>query len=286
MSSNNQNNSTLSLRSVLEKDKLNGTNFLDWHRNLRIVLKQERKIYVLEEPVPDEPLADAARAVKNAYEKHKNDSIDVACLMLATMNSELQKDLELLEAYDIIASLKEMFQQQARQERYETIKALHSCKMAEGAPVSPYILKMKGYIDHLERLGFPLIHELATDLILNSLPESYDQFVMNFNMNNMEKSISELHAMLKTAEQNIKTKPSHILMVRNGHVKKKNGKGKGKGKGKAKQGKSKAPLTPKTDSKPKTLKEGICFFHNVLRGSEEKEAKWCNHFLRYLCYRC
>ena len=33
------NTSTLTLRSVLEKDKLNGKNFLDWHRNLRIVLK-------------------------------------------------------------------------------------------------------------------------------------------------------------------------------------------------------------------------------------------------------
>ena len=48
MTNNNNNNSTMSLRSVLEKDKLTGTNFLDWFRNLRIVLKQERKLYVLE----------------------------------------------------------------------------------------------------------------------------------------------------------------------------------------------------------------------------------------------
>ena len=108
----------------------------------------------------------------------------------------------------MIVHLKEMFQQQARQERYETIKALHSCTMAEGISVSTHVLKMKGYIDHLERLGFPMSQELATDLILNSLPESYDQFVMNYNMNNMEKSISELHGMLKTAEQKIKKKPT------------------------------------------------------------------------------
>ena len=43
MASNNT--STFTLRSVLEKEKLNGTNFLDWSRNLRIVLKQERKMY-------------------------------------------------------------------------------------------------------------------------------------------------------------------------------------------------------------------------------------------------
>ena len=106
MANNNNNNSTMSLRSVLEKDKLTGTNFLDWFRNLRIVLKQERKLYVLDEPLPEEPAKNVPRVEKNAYEKHHNDSIDVACLMLATMSSELQKDLENMEAYDMILILR------------------------------------------------------------------------------------------------------------------------------------------------------------------------------------
>ena len=110
MAKNNNNNSTMSLRSVLEKDKLIGTNFLDWFRNLRIVLKQERKLYFLDEPLSEEPVDNALRAEKNAYEKHHNDSIDVSCLMmLATMSFELQKDLENMEASDMIFNLKEMF---------------------------------------------------------------------------------------------------------------------------------------------------------------------------------
>ncbi|MCI44273.1 hypothetical protein A2U01_0065512, partial [Trifolium medium] len=44
-----------------------GNNFLDWHRNLRIVLKNEKKLYVLEEPVPKEaPASSATRAEKDA----------------------------------------------------------------------------------------------------------------------------------------------------------------------------------------------------------------------------
>uniref|UniRef100_A0A0A9HJH4 Uncharacterized protein n=1 Tax=Arundo donax TaxID=35708 RepID=A0A0A9HJH4_ARUDO len=31
---------TFNLRSIREKEKLNATNFIDWYRNLRIVLKQ------------------------------------------------------------------------------------------------------------------------------------------------------------------------------------------------------------------------------------------------------
>ena len=59
---NHNNNSTMSLRSVLEKDKLTRTNFLDWYRNLRIILKQERKEHVLDQPVPNELATNAHRA--------------------------------------------------------------------------------------------------------------------------------------------------------------------------------------------------------------------------------
>ena len=189
-------------------------------------------------------------------------------LMLATMSSELQKDLENMEAYDMIFNLKEMFQQQARQERYETTKALHSCKMAEGASVSAQVLKMKGYIEHLDRLGFPLSQELATDLILNSLPDSYGQFFMNYNLNEMDKSISELHTMLKTTEQDIKSKPGLVLMVQ----KRKGFKNKGKGKGK---GKSNAQPKPKPEPKAKAPKEGVCFFCN-------EPGHWKRNYKLYL----
>ena len=92
---------------------------------------------------------------------------------------------------------------------------------------------------------------MATDLILNSLPDSYGQFVMNYNMNEMDKSISELHTMLKTAEQNIKSKLDHVLMIQNGKGFKKKGKGKGKGMPNA-----------QPEPKAKAPKECVCFFCN------------------------
>ena len=87
------NTSTFTLRSILEKDKLSGTNFLDWSQNLRIVLKQERKSYVLDTTFPPVPPSNAPRAQKDAYEKHLNDSVDVTCLMLVTMVPYLQKTI-------------------------------------------------------------------------------------------------------------------------------------------------------------------------------------------------
>ena len=84
--------------------------------------------------------------------------------------------------------------------------------MAPGTSVNAHVLKMKEYIDTLEKLDVPICRELATDLILGSLPKIYDQFFMNFNMHGMDKSITELHGMFKNVEQNIK-KTNPVLLI-------------------------------------------------------------------------
>nr|GEZ08346.1 hypothetical protein [Tanacetum cinerariifolium] len=56
----------------------------------------------------------------------------------------------------------------------------------EGQSVSSYVLKIKGYIDNLERLGYPVTLGLG-----------------NYNMHRMEKTVNELHAMLKLYEQTL-----------------------------------------------------------------------------------
>ncbi|KAK8686057.1 hypothetical protein V6N13_125084 [Hibiscus sabdariffa] len=250
-------NNTISLRSLLEKEKLNGINFLDWFRNLRIVFKQERKEYVNEEPVPDEPTANAPRVDKDKFKKHMDDMVDVGCLMLATMDSELQKQHENMVAYEMIQNLKEIYEGQARQERYETSKPLFQCKMTEGTLVGAHVIKMMGYVQTLEKLGFPLKNELATDLILQSLSGSFKPFVLNFNMNEINKTLPQLLGMLRTAESDMKKDGSKsILLVREAKGKgKKVAKSKGSGKTKAK---GKNVLKPKGA----ISKDGKCFHCN------------------------
>ncbi|KAK9028101.1 hypothetical protein V6N11_067915 [Hibiscus sabdariffa] len=247
-------NNTISLRSLLEKEKLNGINFLDWFRNLRIVLKQERKEYVIEEAVPNDPGPNASRADKDKFKKHMDDMVDVGCLMLATMTPELQKQHENMVAFEMIQNLKEIYEGQARQERYETSKALFQCKMSEGSSLGAHVIKMMGYIQTLEKLGFALNDELATDVILQSLPDSFNQFVLNFNMNEINKTLPQLLGMLRTAESNMKKGGSKsVLMVR---VAKEKGKkvAKSKGSGKTKP-KGKEALKPKGG----VSKDGKCF---------------------------
>lgn len=86
-------------------------------------------------------------------------------------------------------------------------KALFRCCMAEGAQVNTLVLKMIGYIERLGCLGFVIDGELLIDLVLQSLPDSYSQF----NINAIEKTLSELFIMI--VEQDMKKLKPILLVV-------------------------------------------------------------------------
>ena len=107
--------------------------------------------------------------------------------------------------------LKLIFQANARVERYEVSNKFYSCKMEENSSVSEHILRMSGYHNHLTQLGIDLPAETLIDIVLQPLPPRYKSFVMNYNMQGMDKTIPELFAMLKVAEVEIK-KENQVLM--------------------------------------------------------------------------
>ena len=84
---------------------------------------------------------------------------------------------------------------------------------------------MFGYYNHLTQLGVNLPVDSVIDRVLQSLPPSYKGFVMNYNMQGMNKTIPKLFAMLKAAEVEIE-KEHQVLMVNKTTSFKKKGKGK------------------------------------------------------------
>ena len=82
---------------------------------------------------------------------------------------------------------------------------------------------------------------------------------MNYNMHGMNKTISELHGILKTAKKNIKT-TKDVLMVNEGKGMKRMEKGKVKIKASKDFQKSKPKPKPTSQAKPPM--EGICYFCN------------------------
>ncbi|WP_410636679.1 hypothetical protein, partial [Amycolatopsis sp. cmx-4-83] len=93
------------MRSVFEKDKLNGINYSDWIRNLRIVFRVEKKEDVLDNLLSEESADDVSAAVKNVYKKVCDVNFEVSCFMFVCMEFELQMQFEInYEAYDMIVA--------------------------------------------------------------------------------------------------------------------------------------------------------------------------------------
>ena len=180
---------TINFNAFLEKEKLknNGSNFADWFRNLRIVLTAGNLTYVLDAPLGDPPAADATDEVKNVYLARKNQYSIVQCAILYGLESELQKRFEESDPYDIVEDLKLIFETHAAIESYEASEKFFNCKMEEGSSVSEHVLKMSGHANKLQSLGIVIPNALGVYRVLQSLPPSYKNFVMNYNMQNMNK---------------------------------------------------------------------------------------------------
>ncbi|GJS17910.1 hypothetical protein Tco_0412382 [Tanacetum coccineum] len=119
-------------RAFFEKQRLTGPNFIDWYRNLRIVLLVEDRLPSLEQPIPAMPVPPAGQvlppdvlATHSAWVKA---SKEIAGLMLMTMDPDIQKNLEQLGAYDMLKELKTLYAQQAEQELLQTVREFHACK--------------------------------------------------------------------------------------------------------------------------------------------------------------
>ena len=63
------------------------------------------------------------------------------------------------------------------------MKDLMNTTMAETTPVRDHVLKMIGLLNELKILGAEINGESQVDIILQSLPDSYKQFCLNYNMN-------------------------------------------------------------------------------------------------------
>ncbi|CAA0821431.1 Unknown protein, partial [Striga hermonthica] len=191
----------------------------------------EKRDYVLDKAPPPPP-EDQTSDEYGEYLRHTDDNLQARCYMLASMLNELQRQNELLNnASEILLHLQELYGDRTQQIRYQISKELFRCRMTEGSSVHDHGLKMIALVESLSFLGVIMDNELYVDLMLQSLPSSFDSFVVNFNMHNMETSLPELVNMLKTAESTIKKdKPVLLVGSTSGSKALKSKKRKGKGK--------------------------------------------------------
>ncbi|XP_052623362.1 uncharacterized protein LOC128128453 [Lactuca sativa] len=87
-----------------------------------------------------------------------------------------------------------------RFEKFKITESLLAMEHQDGKPVCAHILGMKSHIDRLIMLGASISNKLAVDWILQSLPESYDEFVREYHMMKHDATLIDLTYMLIAAE--------------------------------------------------------------------------------------
>ncbi|KAL0361141.1 UNVERIFIED_CONTAM: hypothetical protein Sradi_3798600 [Sesamum radiatum] len=96
------------------------------------------------------------------------------------MTNEIQKQYDRLEdVSSIMLCMKEVYAVPDRHIRYAAIKAFFGTKMGEGSPVQSHGVKMLLFVEKLEDLKAGLENDTYIDVILQSLPPSYDPFIVN-----------------------------------------------------------------------------------------------------------
>nr|GFA61870.1 hypothetical protein [Tanacetum cinerariifolium] len=105
------------------------------HSAFRSMFKREKlsekKMYVIEQPLPAAPTADSNAQVLIEWNTLYDAYNEVACLMLGSMTPELHKQFKNYSPYEMLQELKYMFEKQAGVERFDLIQTFHACKLEE-----------------------------------------------------------------------------------------------------------------------------------------------------------
>ena len=78
------------MSTLLDKYFLTGSNFIDWLRNVRIVLHTESLLHILDGPIQSVPSDEAPQEERDAFDKYMSQQAQVQGILLASMSSELQ----------------------------------------------------------------------------------------------------------------------------------------------------------------------------------------------------
>ncbi|KAK4411935.1 hypothetical protein Sango_0266500 [Sesamum angolense] len=175
----------------------NGTNYTDWLCSLRIFLNYENQGYVMDKPLLQTLPAGSPSDECDTLERWHADHRKVRNIILASMSNGIWKQYDRLDDIaSILQSIKKVYGILDWHTRFVATKEFLRIKMTEGSSLQEHGVKMLSLVEKIEDLKAELDNDTNIDVILQLLPPSYDPFIVNINMNGLEKSINELINML------------------------------------------------------------------------------------------
>ncbi|KAL0284349.1 UNVERIFIED_CONTAM: hypothetical protein Sangu_2831200, partial [Sesamum angustifolium] len=79
------------LTMILDNNKFNETNYIDWLRNLRIVLDYENQGYIMDKPLPQTLPDGFSSEERETFERWHANHRKARSIILASMSNDVQK---------------------------------------------------------------------------------------------------------------------------------------------------------------------------------------------------
>ena len=168
------------LRAFVREEELknDGSNFIEWYQRLRKGLRASDTLFVIEEPLGDEPNDSEDDDDKKEYRTHRDLDIVVKSDMLCTMAPELKVQFSDTNASDMIDGLKSLFVAEVRKMRYKCLDEFLSTKLEENTCLERHLENMHRIHANLVHVwGYHVTNKFAVDGVLRSLPPSYRDLV-------------------------------------------------------------------------------------------------------------
>ena len=99
------------MSTLLKKYLLTRSNYINWLQNVRIVLRIENLLHILDDSIPSVPSDEAPQEERDAFDKYMSQQAQVQGILLAFMSCELQSQHKDMESQDIIMHLRELYGQ-------------------------------------------------------------------------------------------------------------------------------------------------------------------------------
>nr|KYP42748.1 Retrovirus-related Pol polyprotein from transposon TNT 1-94 [Cajanus cajan] len=168
------------MAAKFEIEKFNGNNFSLWKLKIRAILRKDNCLKAIE-----------GRPSDITDEKWREmDDNAVANLHLAMADSVLSSIAEKTTAKEIWDTLVKLYEVKSLHTRIFLKRKLYTLRMSESTAVTDHINNLNTLFAQLSTADFNIVENERAELLLQSLPDSYDQLIINITNNNVVGRLS------------------------------------------------------------------------------------------------
>ncbi|KAL5764701.1 hypothetical protein ACOSQ2_017295 [Xanthoceras sorbifolium] len=158
--------------------------------------------FVLSTPKPLAPTDESTEEQRGEYEQWETLDEMAKFYIMATMSDVLQQQHEgMRTAAKIMLSLEEMFAMRSRTTKREEVIAFMNLRMKPGQAVKDHMMKVIAHLNIVELNGVEVDGEMKIYMIVNSLLDSFDQFKLDYTLNNKEYTLQGLMQDVQSTEK-------------------------------------------------------------------------------------